>query len=77
MHKMSCFKWDHRAGHGRVGEHFLMIEPKHHHRAHARGREHRDLLPVRSANELVSRHQFLRQIFEIPPTGRGLDLRIE
>jgi len=34
---MSCFNRDHLAGHSPVGEHFLMIELKHHHGAHARG----------------------------------------
>ena len=71
LHKMSCFNRDHLPGHSPVGEHFLMIGLKHHHGAHARGREHRDLLPVRSVDELVSRHLFLRQTFETPPTGGG------
>ena len=48
-----------------------MIELNHHHGAHARGREHRDLVPVRSVDELVARHLFLRQKFETPPTGQS------
>ena len=43
-----------------------MIELKHHRDAHARGRQHRDLLPVRSVDELVARHLFLMQTFETP-----------
>ena len=30
LHKMSCFNRDHVAGHSPVGEHFLMVELKHH-----------------------------------------------
>jgi hypothetical protein len=54
-----------------------MMELKHHYGAHASGSEHRDLVPLRSVDEVVSRHIFLTQTFETPPTGWGLHLRIE